>query len=119
MSLDGQLLFYQWMAYSMKYLGLIKSLLLIPIVILGLSLLISLFASMGPGTFHADYYYLPLRDFVPSPQRDAMEEKVIDLFNAKQQRVAVLTLIRDALCLACLVLARVFLAKVETHARDG
>lgn len=93
-------------------LQLIKVLLLVPIAITGLSLCLSLVALMGTGTFHADYYYQPLHDFVDPSRRAAMEELVIELFNAQQQLKAQVSVIRDAICLASLVIALVLVTRL-------
>jgi hypothetical protein len=93
-------------------LRILKTLLVIPIVIIGLSLFLSMFALMGTGTFHADSYYLPLREFVAQPQRDAMESKVIEIYNAHERAIASIWMIRDAVCLVCLLTARLLVTRL-------
>lgn len=95
-------------------LRVVKTILIIPTALLVLSFIMSLYMSAGTGTFHADYYYLPLRDFVAAPQRGAMETKVIELWNAQQTRSAIFALIRDGVCIVCLLAARVVLTQAET-----
>lgn len=92
---------------------LAKILLAVLITITSLSLFLSLISFAGTGTFVADYYYLPLREFVVPELQDAMETKVIALCNAQQLRFAALTTIRDALCLGCLVILRIMVARIE------
>jgi len=74
---------------------------------------LSLFAMMGTGTFHADTYYLPLREFVPESQQEGMESRVIDIFNEHQRTFAFIWLIRDAVCFGCLVMARRIVARAD------
>ena len=75
----------------------------------------SMVAFSGTGTFHADSYYLPLREFVASSQQDAMETRVIELYNAQQRRMATRSIARDGVTLACLVMARLLLSRVENE----
>jgi hypothetical protein len=48
-----------------------------------LGLLVSVFVMLSNGTFLADYYYLPLREFVPEENHRAMEERVIVLYDTQ------------------------------------
>ena len=48
-----------------------------------LGLLATLPGLVPMGTFLADYYYLPLREFVPEEKHRAMEERVIALYDAQ------------------------------------
>ncbi len=92
---------------------LAKMLLAVLMTVTSLSLCLSIYSSMGNGTFHADYYYLPLREFVATGQQDAMETKVIELYDDKQRRLARLPIARDGLCLACLVIVRLLVSRIE------
>ena len=53
---------------------------------------VAIYGLVRTGAFHADYYYLPIREFVPASQQDAMERLVIDRYNAAQRRASVLQL---------------------------
>jgi hypothetical protein len=97
----------------MSRLHLLKALLVIAIAIIGLSLCLSLIASAGTGTFHADYYYLPLHEFVEPPRRDAMESRVIELFNAQQRRQATISFVCHSVCLASLVAALLLVTRLS------
>jgi hypothetical protein len=59
-------------------------------VIAWLGLFMSLFCLIPTGTFHADSYYLPIREFVPEENRHAMEEQVIEVFNSRSQGFGVI-----------------------------
>jgi hypothetical protein len=80
-----------------------KTLLIVPIVLLSLSLLYSFYFLMGPGTFLADVYYIPLGKFVAEPQRREMEELVINIYNSQVRGSATIAAVRDSICLLCLL----------------
>jgi hypothetical protein len=88
------------------HMRLFRILLIVPIALIGLSFLVSLLTLPGTGTFHADSYYLPLREFVAEPQRKEMESKVIEIYNSQQRTRTIMLLARDGVCLVCLVAAR-------------
>ncbi len=69
-------------------------------------IMLTLFQLVGLGTFHADYYYLQIREFVPPENREAMEFRVIELYNTAQQTSALVRLIALGVLLILLLLAR-------------
>ena len=60
------------------------------LTIAGLGLFVNVLGLLPMGTFQADYYYLPLREFVPEEKHRAMEECVIALYDAHASRVAMI-----------------------------
>ena len=60
------------------------------LTIAGLGLFVNVLGVLPMGTFQADYYYLPLREFVPEEKHRAMEERVIALYDAHARRIAML-----------------------------
>lgn len=74
-----------------------------------LTLIISLTDTLPMGTFHADSYYLPLREYVePSRQRE-MESMIIKLYNDHNQRKNSASFILHTIPVACLFLSLVIL----------
>ena len=69
-------------------------------------IMLTMFQLVGLGTFHADYYYLQIREFVPPENREAMEFRVIELYNRSQQTSALVRLIVLSVHLTLLLLAR-------------
>jgi hypothetical protein len=97
-----------------------RSFLTIAIVLLAFMLLFQLYRLQGTGTFHADYYYLPLREFVDADRRDEMEAIVIDRYNAASKRSAVIALVALGTVLSCVILAYCGLpSSVADSAQDG
>ncbi len=81
-------------------------------------IMLTLFQLVGLGTFHADYYYLQIREFVPPENREAMEFRVIEIYNIAQQRAALVRMIVLVVHLALLLLARRWL-KLSTVVEVG
>ena len=93
-----------------------KVMLTFTISILVLSLFFSFYILIGPGTLQADFYYLPLREHVEEDQQLAMEEKVIQLWNAEHRRGAKLSIARDGLLLVTLLGVRLVLTRTQSAA---
>lgn len=60
------------------------------LTIAAIGLLFSVLGLLPMGIFLADYYYLPLREFVPEANRRAMEDRVIALYDAQAHRRAMI-----------------------------
>jgi hypothetical protein len=69
-------------------------------------MMMSLWELGGSGTFHADYYYLQIREFVPAENREAMERRIIELYDVAQARAAIVRLVVLGVQLILLLLAR-------------
>ncbi|WDQ15440.1 hypothetical protein [Rhodopirellula sp. P2] len=81
---------------------------------------IQLLRLTGPGTFHADFYYIPLREFVDPDQHDAMEQLVIAKYDAASSTSANLWLLGLVPVLICVVLARHWMPLQTTESQsDG
>lgn len=73
----------------------------------------------GSGTFHADYYYLPLAEFVDADRRHEMEELVIDRYNISERRSAFLMLAGLCPAFACVLVARKYFDRPKPNQKDG
>ncbi len=85
---------------------------LLLVVALGFSLLtliISLTETLPMGTFSADYYYLPLHEYVEPSRRREMEEMIIKLYNDQNQRKNSVLFFLHTIPVACLFLSLVIL----------
>jgi hypothetical protein len=69
-------------------------------------IMLTLFQLVGLGAFNADYYYLQIREFVPPENREAMEFRVIEIYNIAQQRAALVRVVVLSVHLTLLLLAR-------------
>lgn len=92
----------------------------IAIALLAFMIVFQLFRLQGPGTFQADYYYMPLREFVDADRQHEMEEMVIDRYNAASKRSAVVSLVALGMVLSCVILAyRGLPSRVLDSTQDG
>ena len=82
-----------------------RAFLTIAIALLAFMIFYQLYRLQGTGTFHADYYYLPLREFVDADRHDEMEQMVIGRYNAASKRSAVVSLVALGIVLFCVALA--------------
>jgi hypothetical protein len=97
-----------------------RTALTIAIVLLAFMILFQLYQLQGTGTFHADYYYLPLREFVDSDRQYEMEAMVIDRYNAASKRSAVFALVVLGIVLSCVIVAyRGLPNRVADSTQDG
>lgn len=82
-----------------------RALLTITIVLLVFMILFQLYCMQGAGALQADYYYLPLHEFVDADRQHEMEEMVIDRYNAASRRSAMASLVALSIVLSCVILA--------------
>ena len=71
--------------------SLVLACLMAAMVIAAVGLVASASRLLVGGAVLADYYYLPLREFVPEEKHRAMEDRVIALFDASSRRMAAVT----------------------------
>jgi uncharacterized protein involved in cysteine biosynthesis len=81
-----------------------RGLALTAVALLGLSLLAQFIQSTIGGAFAADYYDLPLREFVTEEQRPAMEQKVMELTLEHANRPLTFLALIDLFALIAIVL---------------
>ncbi|QDV61045.1 hypothetical protein [Crateriforma conspicua] len=96
-----------------------RALLTIAIVLLLFMLLFQLYRMQGTGTFHADYYYLPLREYVDADRQYEMEAMVIERYNAASRRSASISLVALGTVLLCVTLAYRGLPSPVTDSKPG
>ncbi|MFO7904300.1 MAG: hypothetical protein ACQESR_08335 [Planctomycetota bacterium] len=97
-----------------------RTLLKIAIGMLVFMILFQLYRLQGTGTFHADYYYLPLREFVDTDRHSEMEMMVIDQYNTASKRSARVSLLALGIVLCCVALAyRGIPSSAADSAEDG
>ena len=97
-----------------------RAALTIAIVLLAFMVLFQIYRLQGTGMFHADYYYLPLREFVDADRQYEMEAMVIDRYNAASKRSAVISLVVLGIVLSCVILAyRGLPSRVTDSTQDG
>ncbi len=96
----------------------IASLLIVALLTLAAtSAFVSLTLYLTAGAIEADYYYLPLREFVAKEKWDAMTELVVDLSRQKQRRMPMFSIVRDfILVVGLMVLWRIVLQLEQQNA---
>ncbi len=72
----------------------------------GLGWMVSLYMMTGTGTFHADSYYIPLREFVAEDRQRVLEDAVVDLYNTSQFGTGLLLFSVFTFQMVCILFAR-------------
>ncbi|MBT5019086.1 MAG: hypothetical protein HON04_10090 [Planctomicrobium sp.] len=89
----------------MKYRNPMTFLLIIAAGFIGLAILNSRMDYVPTGTFAADYYYLPLREYVDPADQYEMEVTVINLWNAKRRRDNTLKFALHLVPMVCILIS--------------